>query len=365
MDSKEIEQVMNSCTRFLSGRYPHSSWPRPVLERLISMIDEDQRSDIYGTGDLITDFEKEIAQLLGKEAAVFMPSGTMAQQIALRIWSERRGSRNVAFHPTCHLEIHENKGYQYLHELHGVLVGSAEELLTLDDLKRINQPISTLLLELPQREIGGQLPAWEELVSTADWCKENGVFLHMDGARLWQCKPFYGKEYAEIAGLFDSVYVSMYKDLGGIAGSVLAGPEDFIAESRIWLRRHGGTLVAMYPFVLSARYGLDTYLGKIPAFVQRARQIAGILEHFPHIVILPNPPHTNMMHLFIRAGAEELEQAHVEFARREKFMLFRRPGPAAIPGYQRVEIAIHEAALDLTDDAIQQAFFALFELMKP
>ncbi len=50
--------------------------------------------------------------MLGKEAAVFMPSGTMAQQIALRIWSERRGSRTVAFHPTCHLEIHEQKGYQ-------------------------------------------------------------------------------------------------------------------------------------------------------------------------------------------------------------------------------------------------------------
>jgi hypothetical protein len=81
-------------------------------------------------------------------------------------------------------------------------------------------------------------------------------------------------------------------------------------------------------------------------------------------VILPNPPHTNMMHLFIRAGAEDLEQAHVEFARREKFMLFRRPRPAPIPGYQRVEINIHEAALDLTDDEIQQAFTSLFEIMK-
>jgi threonine aldolase len=364
MDIKEIEQVMNNCTRFLSGRYPQSSRPRPVMERLISMITDDQRSDIYGTGDLIKDFEQEIAQLLGKKAAVFMPSGTMAQQIALRIWSERRGCQNVAFHPTCHLEIHENKGYQYLHGLQGVLVGPPEDLLTLKDLQNISQPISTLLLELPQREIGGQLPAWEELVAIADWSKENGVFLHMDGARLWQCKSFYGKEYAEISALFDSVYVSMYKDLGGIAGSVLAGPEDFIAESRIWLRRHGGNLISMYPFVLSARYGLEKYLDQMPAFVQRARQIAAILENFPRVVILPNPPHTNMMHLFIRADAEELEQAHVEFARREKFMLFRRPSPASIPGFQRVEINIHEAAMDLRDDEIQQAFFALFEMLK-
>jgi threonine aldolase len=73
------------------------------------------------------------------------------------------------------------------------------------------------------------------------------VALHLDGARLWECRPFYGRDYAQIAGLFDSVYVSFYKTLGGIAGAALAGPADVIAEARVWQRRQGGNLVRLFP----------------------------------------------------------------------------------------------------------------------
>ena len=113
--------------------------------------------DMYGQGELINDFEKQVAELLGKPAAVFMPSGTMAQQIALRIHADRLHTPHVAFHPTCHLEIHEQKGYQVLHGLHSVLVGSPQRLMAIDDLKAIKEPLAALLLELPQREIGGVL----------------------------------------------------------------------------------------------------------------------------------------------------------------------------------------------------------------
>jgi threonine aldolase len=73
-------------------------------------------------------------------------------------------------------------------------------------------------LELPQREIGGLLPEWDDLVAQAAWTRERGIALHLDGARLWEAAPFYERSYAEIAGLFDSVYVSFYKGLGALAG---------------------------------------------------------------------------------------------------------------------------------------------------
>jgi threonine aldolase len=96
---------------------------------LAEAIPPDLAPDRYGEGEVVRSLETEVAALLGKEDAVFMPSGTMAQQIALRIWSNRRACPNVAFHPTCHLEIHEQKGYQILHGLHGVLVGEAADHL--------------------------------------------------------------------------------------------------------------------------------------------------------------------------------------------------------------------------------------------
>ena len=119
MDDKDT--VFAACTRFLTHHYPGS--PRQALVDLAAFAPPEARHDRYGQGELIASFEQQIAALLGKPAAVFMPSGTMCQQIALRIWADRRGIRSVAFHPTCHLERHEDKGYQMLHGLHGRLVG--------------------------------------------------------------------------------------------------------------------------------------------------------------------------------------------------------------------------------------------------
>ena len=90
-------------------------------------------------------------------------------------------------------------------------MGSANRLLTLEDLKAITEPVGALLLELPQRDLGGQLPSWEALNEITKWAHEHSTPTHLDGARLWECRPFYGREYAEIARLFDTVYVSFYK----------------------------------------------------------------------------------------------------------------------------------------------------------
>src|SRR5215469_18734757 len=264
LDTPEAKEICKACHRFLTHDYPKT--PRQVLSELAETIDPELEADRYGQGDLITRFESEVATLLGKEAAVFMPSGTMCQQIALRIWCDRRKISNVAFHPTCHLEIHEQHGYQRLHNLHGILLGSPYRLFTFEDLKNVKEQLGALLIELPQREIGGQLPTWEALTEIISWARVHSIPIHLDGARLWECQPFYKRPYAEIAALFDTVYVSFYKILGAIAGAILAGPADFIAESRIWQRRHGGNLVQLYPYVLAAQQGMTEHLGRIESY---------------------------------------------------------------------------------------------------
>src|SRR3954468_1696248 len=127
MESLDANAVRRACTRFLTHHYPQAL--RDVLADLASWVDPELEADRYGTGALIADFETQIAALLGKQAALFLPSGTMAQPIALRIWADRTGRRSIAFHPTCHLELHEESGYRLLHGLHGVLVGNRHQLL--------------------------------------------------------------------------------------------------------------------------------------------------------------------------------------------------------------------------------------------
>src|SRR5215211_3150991 len=212
-----IRAAIAGADRFLNAW--HGAPPiREALLQLAHATAPDERQDRYGTGERVERLEARVADLLGQEAAVFMPSGTMAQQIALRIWSERKRCATVAFHPTCHLELHEERGYERLHGLHARLVGDPNRLIAFADLEAIREPLAALLLELPQREIGGLLPEWDELVAQGTWARERDIALHLDGARLWEAGPFYGREYAELAGLFDSVYVSFYKGLGGLAG---------------------------------------------------------------------------------------------------------------------------------------------------
>lgn len=359
MDPKEIEKALDGCTRFLTGHYRQT--PRQALFSLAEWVNPELKSDIYGQGDLIADFEKEIAVLLGKEQAVFMPSGTMCQQIALRIWADRRKTPHVAFHPKCHLEIHEQKGYQLLHGLHGVLVGSPDALMTLNDLQQVREPLAALLVELPQREIGGQLPAWDDLKTMVEWARQQGIAVHLDGARLWECQPFYQRSYAEIAALFDSVYVSFYKGLGGLAGSILAGPADLIGEARLWQRRHGGNLIRLYPYVLSARQGLQQRLGRMPAYHLKAVEIATLFAGFPQVIVVPNPPPTNMMHVYIRGDRERMQQAVVEIAQETHTWLFPHLVPGALPEYVKSELSIGDASLDLSRQEIGSLLETFFE----
>lgn len=354
LDTPEAKAIFKSCHRFLTHDYPKT--PRHILSELAETIDPDLEADRYGQGELITRFEQEVAGLLGKEAAVFMPSGTMCQQIALRIWAERRGTTNVAFHPRCHLETHEEKAYQRLHGLHGILVGSPDRLLTLDDLKRITEPVGALLIELPQRDLGGQLPSWEVLSEIIAWARERSIPTHLDGARLWECQPFYQRDYAEIAQLFDTVYVSFYKILGAIAGSLLARPADVIAESRTWQRRHGGNLIHLYPFVLSAQKGLRERVGRVESYHAKAREIAALLAPCPEITIVPDPPHTNMMHLFLRGERARLEATALEIARETGIWLFSWLAPTLLPGLTMLEWTVGEATLDVSNQEIVEVF---------
>jgi threonine aldolase len=346
------DEIKASCTRFLSYHHPHRTLPHRVFAELAASTPEDVRPDAYGEGAVIESFEREVAELLGKPAAVFMPSGTMAQQIALRIWSDRAGRKAVAFHPTCHLERHEHKGYQALHGLRGVLVGSAHELITLADLKRVAEPLAALLLELPQREIGGRLPPWEDVCEAAAWARERGIALHLDGARLWETKPFYRRDYAAIAGLFDSVYVSFYKGLGGIAGCALAGPADFIAEARIWQRRHGGSVVQLFPYVIAARTAMAERLERMEAYYKKAVDIAKHLADVEGIEVVPDPPHTNMMHVLLRGERAKLDAAALEIAREKGTWLFRALAPTSLPSRSMFELVVGDATMDLTSPEI-------------
>jgi threonine aldolase len=278
-----------------------------VLKEAFHNIDGSLASDIYGTGKVIEDFQAKMATFLGKEKAVFFPSGTMAQQIALRIWCDEKGSAKVANHPLCHLEIHEEDGLKELHKIETVLIADKSRVIELEDVLWMGEGISCLLLELPQREIGGQLPSFESLVQISEHCRQNGIKLHLDGARLLEVLPYYQKSAAEVCELFDSVYLSFYKGIGGIAGAILAGEQEFIEQSKVWKRRYGGDLISLYPYILSANYYFDRRSHKMQQYYEDAKELAQLYNSCHGISTLPQVPVSNMFHVHFSHAKGEVE----------------------------------------------------------
>jgi threonine aldolase len=314
--------------------------------------------DRYGEGALIGAFEAKIASLLGLPAAVFMPSGTMAQQIALRIAADNAGTPLVAMHPTSHLELHELRAYARLQRLDAVLVGPRERPILARDLKACSERLAALVVELPAREIGGQLPAWDELVELSAQARARGVRLHMDGARLWEAREAYApRSLAEICELFDSVYVSFYKGIGASSGAMLAGATDFIRDARAWRKRHGGTLWQLHPYVASAAMRFDAQLAKMPAYRARALTLAEHLARVAGIRILPFPPQTNLFHVYWPASVAALTNARDRLAQDDNVWIAGRFSEAQLPGWSYQELYVGDSFMAL-DDAVVAALFA-------
>ncbi|MFG2225969.1 threonine aldolase family protein [Streptomyces sp. NPDC048644] len=350
--------------RTLSG--PPVATLRERLERLAAdapgAYDLDRWPDIYGNGDgIVGELERRTADALGTEAAAFFPTGTMAQQVALRCWAGRTGSTTVAGHPLSHMEVHERDAYATVSGLRMVHPTHAPRLPTAKEIYDLQEPFGTLALELPLRDAGFVLPDWEELTSTVVAARERDAVVHFDGARIWECTPHFGRSLPEIAALADSVYVSFYKSLGGIGGAALAGTEDFVEETRAWRHRYGGQIFQQWPTVLTALAGLDRELPRLPEYVAHAKVVARALREglaaagVPWFRVQPDEPLTHQFHLWLPYPAEVLNDAGMRQAQETDTSLFRAWSDESPPGLAMTEVMVGSSALHWTADGIRAA----------
>lgn len=330
IDIEELQVVRRGCPRTLSG--PAPAGLREELGRLAEEAARGGEPDRYGDGGVVAEVEEQVRELLGAPAAVLLPTGTQAQQVALRFWSTT--SARVALHDTAHPVLHEDDALTVVQGLVPVVVGPWPELAALQ-AEHDRSPLAAVLVELPQRERGGILMAYDELAALAAWCREAGVKLHLDGARLWECGPAYApRSLAEVVALADSVYVSLYKGLGAAAGAVLLGSTDLAAHTRVWRHRLGGTQFSLWPLALGARRGLRELLPQVPDWVDRAGRLAAALNL--EVVV---PPVTPLLHVVLPGEVERVQDALTAVSRESGVWLGRaQPGPR--PGTSRLEVSV-------------------------
>ncbi len=364
--AKEAERrraaALAGCERTLSHR--RDATLRDRLARLTAeaetAYDLSEPPDVYGDG-VVADLERRVADLLGTQGAVFFPTGTMAQQVALRCWAGRTGNPTVALHPLAHPEVHERGALGALTGLRTVHPTTARRLPTAAEVRDFDEPFGTLMLELPLRDAGFVLPSWEELAAVVAAARERDAVVHFDGARLWECPTHFGRSLSEIAGLADSVYVSFYKSLDGLSGAALAGPEEFTAEARAWRHRYGGQLYQQWPAALAALAGLERELPRLAGYVAHARTVAAALtEELARagtgwFRVHPEVPHTHQFQVWLPYPAEALNEAGLRQAEQDRVSLFRHwwePGP---PGLAMTEVTVAHGALEWTADQVRAA----------
>jgi len=352
-DDDELTALRDQCTRFFHGH------GKQTAATMLATIPAETTMDTYGQGGAVADLEAEICRLLGKPAATFLPSGVMAQQAVLRVHADERNRRTVVFHPMCHLEQHEGQAYQRLHGLVGRPAGGRDRLITLADLTAIAEAPAALLIELPQRDIGGQQPAFDDLAAQVAWARERGAAAHLDGARLWESAAGYERAPADIAALFDTVYISFYKGIGALAGCCVAGPADIVGQVGEWRQRMGGTLYGLWPNAASALSCLNERLPRFPAYLDHARAIAAALEAVPGVTVIPDPPQVPMMHLLLATGPEEFAASARKLAAERQVWTWPKAMTTEDPGVQRVELSVGDATCAMDPAEIRDVVAAL------
>lgn len=259
--------------------------PEEYAQLLLRITETEKTSaDYYSRGGAVEALEAACAKLLGKEAAVFMPTGTLANHLAVRALAG--SDRRVIVQHESHLYNDTGDGAQTLSGLTLLPLGKGkatftvaevDEALGRTDSGRVAARVGVLSIESPVRRRMGEQFASDELQRVTAFAREEGIRLHLDGARMLLACAYTGVSPAQYAAPFDTVYISLWKGLNAASGAILAGPRALLENLFHARRMFGGGLPQAWPFAAVALHFLDGFVDRFRAAVQVSEAFIGEL----------------------------------------------------------------------------------------
>lgn len=330
---------------------------RPTPAMRAAMASASVGDDQFGEDPTVNALQDRVAALLGKEAALWLPSGTMANQVAIR--SLTRPGDEIIVSRESHLAWHEtgaaaaNSGVQ-LTEIGGRGGFTAEEFLAARKPRghMLYPPTTVVSVENTHNRAGGVIvsPAVANGVCAA--ARTHDVATFLDGSRLWNASAASGDSLASLAAPFDVISVAFSKGLGAPAGSLLAGSREFIARATRYRRMQGGAMRQVGIFAAAGLYALDHHLDRLPDDHAHARAIADRLARNTAIELDPTTVRTNIIVFGLAAGAPD---ATTVVARaREAGVLVVAFGPRTLRAVTHLDVTGDDClrAAEILSDAV-------------
>ena len=236
--------------------------------RLLFQLAEERgiAADEFSREGVVVELEQRVATLLGKEMALFLPSGTLANHLALRLLATR--GRRVLVQRESHIYNDTGDCTQELSGLTLIPLAPQRATFTLAEVEgeiarlaeaRVSTPVGVISIESPVRRLQGEVFEFAEMQRIAAFAREQRISLHLDGARIFLASAYTGVTPASYAAMFDTVYVSLYKYFNAAAGAVLAGPRELIDNLYHQRRMFGGSLRQAWPYAAVALHYLDGF----------------------------------------------------------------------------------------------------------
>ncbi len=314
--------------------------------------------DVYGEDPTVAALEQRVAALLGHEAGLFTPTGSMANQLALRLLV--RPGEELLCDAEAHVARAELGAAAALSGITTRTWVSRRGLLDTDVVADLARPdagpylVSTTALAVEDTHNfgGGTVQSITELRRLREFADAASLAMHLDGARLWHAHRVTGVPLRDYGALFDTVMVAFSKGLGAPAGSVLVSSAEQIAEARIWRKRFGGGMRQVGILAAGALYALDHNLDRLREDHARARLLAEAVAAAAPGVVDPTAVETNIVNLELSGVAVSASQFAA--AARARGVLVSALGP------RRVRLVTH---LDVGDEHVEHACTVLPALL--
>ncbi|MDF1696205.1 MAG: GntG family PLP-dependent aldolase [Saprospiraceae bacterium] len=272
---------------------------KPCTDMLNFMLQAEVGDDVFSEDPTVNDLESYCAALFGKEKALFCPSGTMTNQIAIKCHTQPLDE--VICDHYSHVYQYETGGYAFNSNVAINLIEGTNGKITAQQIASAIKPVydwlpisKLVVLENSCNKGGGSYYELDEIKPISDLCKEKGLKLHLDGARLFNVLVETGESTKAVGKLFDSISICISKGLGAPVGSLLIGDADFIKQARRFRKVMGGGMRQAGYLAAACKYALINNVNRLKEDNQKARDLGGLLATLPYVKAV-RPVKTNIV----------------------------------------------------------------------